>query len=80
MGNIIPESMMMGIISTIADNNNAINWVFAMVETSKPRDNAKRIYIVDTKKIENTEPCMGTSNTNVDIRSITIRIAKANTK
>ena len=80
MGNIIPENMMMGIINTIADNNNAINWVFAMVETSKPSERAKRIYIVDTKKIENNEPCMGTFNTNVDIRSITIRIAKASTK
>jgi len=53
MGNIIPESIMMGVINTIADINNAINWVLAMVETSKPSDKAKRIYIVDTKKIEN---------------------------
>ena len=80
MGNIIPESMMMGVINTIADMSSAINWVFAMVETSRPSDKAKRIYIVDTKKIQNKEPCMGTFNTNVAIRSITIRITKASTK
>ena len=80
MGNIIPESMIMGISSTIADNSNATSCVFATLETSKPNERAKRIYIVEIRNIQNKEPCNGTSNTKIAIRSITIRITKASTK
>ena len=72
--------MMIGINNTIADNSRATSCVFATVETSKPNESAKRIYIAEMTNIHNKEPCNGTPSTKADIRSITVRITKVNTK
>ena len=56
MGNIIPESMTMGISSTIADKRSATSCVFATLETSKPNERAKRMYIVEIRKYPAQRP------------------------
>lgn len=46
MGNIMPESRTVGIISTIPENSMASTWVRAIVETNNPnsRDTTMKIH------------------------------------
>ena len=80
IGKNIPESITIGMSSTIADNNKATNCVLAMLETSKPNERAKRIYIVEITNIQNTDPCKGTPSRLFAISRMTIRMMKASTK
>ena len=80
MGNIIPESMTMGMSSTIADKRSATSCVFATLETSKPNERAKRMYIVEIRNIQPSDPCSGTPSTKIAMSSMAIKMTKASTK
>ena len=43
IGNIIPDSITMGMSNNMADMSKAANWVLAMLETSRPNDNANKM-------------------------------------
>ena len=62
MGNIMPESITMGMSITAADTSNATTWVLATVDTSSPSDSDSTRYTSDTIIIEAKLPVRGISS------------------
>ena len=62
-GNIMPESITTGMSSNKAEASSATSWLLAMLEMSRPRESANKIYKVETARIQNNEPERGTPRT-----------------
>ena len=76
----MPLSIVQGINSITADINKAAICVFAIVLMSNPKDKAMNIYIVETSKMSQRLPAIGTNNTKRDMRRIAKSTTNANTR
>ena len=63
IGNIIPESNLVGIINIIPEASIAATCVFVKVEISNPRDNDTKMKRRDTIISQNRLPAIGTCKT-----------------
>ena len=80
IGNIMPESIMTGIMNAIPEINMAACWELVIVETNKPTDNDKNMYSNDTTIKLIKLPTMGTFNTKTDNRMVVVKLTHERTK
>ena len=75
MGNISPDSSMMGIIKPIPEASMAAIWLFTKVEMSSPKDKAKKINRKEVRISSRKFPAIGTPRTYTERSNMVVRLS-----